>query len=394
MDFKAIQIGQKAEISHVISEEDVQRFVSLTGDDNLLHIDNDYASNTPLKKKVAHGMLSASFISTVVGTKLPGDGALLFRQNLDFLKPVSVGDGIRVIIEVIKKTDKTRVIELQTDVYNHHNEKIISGTAQVKVVETIKKYDQATVSEHVEKTALVVGASGGIGAAVCEKLLTNGWNIIAHYHKNQAAAEKLMKRMEPLNSKTLLVQADVEDEADVAKMFDKIERYGLNVSAIVYCASARIPNVKLKDIQWDLILKHFEVNVKGLFNIQKYAVPSMQKFKYGKIVALTSMAVEKPNADWIHYITAKSALNGFVKCLALSLAPKGIRVNLISPGMTDTELIVDIPEKVRLTTELQTPIGRIAQPKDIAGVVGFLLSPESDYLTGETLRVNGGQVMI
>ena len=120
----------------------------------------------------------------------------------------------------------------------------------------------------------------------------------------------------------------------------------------------------------------------------------MEKNGYGKIINMTTQAVEKPNAQWLHYITAKSALQGLSKGLAVELAPKGIRVNLVSPGMTDTALIAGVPEKVRLLTEAQTPLGRIAQPEDIAGAVSFLASEKADFLTGETIRVNGGQVML
>jgi 3-oxoacyl-[acyl-carrier protein] reductase len=100
-----------------------------------------------------------------------------------------------------------------------------------------------------------------------------------------------------------------------------------------------------------------------------------------------------PN-ELVHYITAKSALNGFAKALAVELAPKGIRVNLVSAGMTNTNLIADIPEKVKLITAAKTPLRRLAEPQDIADTISYLVSDKSDFLTGETIRVNGGQVMI
>jgi len=120
----------------------------------------------------------------------------------------------------------------------------------------------------------------------------------------------------------------------------------------------------------------------------------MVEKNYGKIINMTTMAIERPSTSWLHYITAKSALHGFSKALAVELAPKGIMVNLISPGMTDTELVGNLPEKVKLLTAAQTPLRRIATPADIAGVISFLASEKSDYLSGETIRVNGGQVMI
>lgn len=129
-------------------------------------------------------------------------------------------------------------------------------------------------------------------------------------------------------------------------------------------------------------------------NILKCVVPIMESNKYGKIINITTQAIEKPNSEWLHYVTAKSALHGFTKALAFELAPKGIRVNMVSPGITDTELIANIPEKARILTAAQTPLRRIATPEDIASAISFLASNKSDFLTGETIRVNGGQIML
>jgi 3-oxoacyl-[acyl-carrier protein] reductase len=116
--FDEIHIGDTAEIIHTITEKDIERFVELTGDDNKIHIDKAYAGKTSFKKPVAHGMLSAAFISTIIGTKIPGDGALWYTQSLEFLLPVRVNDIITVCAEVTGKIDRTKTIELRTDIYN------------------------------------------------------------------------------------------------------------------------------------------------------------------------------------------------------------------------------------------------------------------------------------
>ena len=120
--FDEITVGQVAELEHVVTPEDLEKFVDLTGDDNRLHVDASYAARTSFKKPVAHGMLGASFISTIIGTRLPGDGALWFAQSLEFLLPVRVGDTLLVRAEVLRKIDRMNVIELQTDIFNHHRQ--------------------------------------------------------------------------------------------------------------------------------------------------------------------------------------------------------------------------------------------------------------------------------
>jgi 3-oxoacyl-[acyl-carrier protein] reductase len=139
---------------------------------------------------------------------------------------------------------------------------------------------------------------------------------------------------------------------------------------------------------------HYDVNIRGSFNLLRAFVPTWEKEHFGKFIALTTLATEKPNAQWLPYITSKTALNGFVKALAFELAPKGIRINMVSPGMVDTPLIADIPEKVRLLSAAQTPLRSLATAQDVAGAVSFLASDKSNYLTGETIRVNGGQFML
>ena len=104
------------EITHLITQEDVNKFADLTGDDNKLHLDEKYASKTSFKKPVVHGMLGASFISTIIGTEIPGDGALWFSQTLEFLLPVRVGDEITVMAEVTKKRDRDQAIELKVKI--------------------------------------------------------------------------------------------------------------------------------------------------------------------------------------------------------------------------------------------------------------------------------------
>jgi 3-oxoacyl-[acyl-carrier protein] reductase len=120
----------------------------------------------------------------------------------------------------------------------------------------------------------------------------------------------------------------------------------------------------------------------------------MEGKNYGKIVFLTTQAIETPNSEWLHYITAKSSLNGFTKALAIELSSKGVRLNMVSPSLTDTELVSDIPKRVKMLIEAKTPLKKLCTIDDIANCITFLMLPTSDFITGETIRVNGGQVMI
>ncbi len=394
-NYYAINIGDKAEIRHTITQNDIESFVKLTGDDNKLHIDNKYASKTSFRKPVAHGMLSAAFISTIIGTKLPGDGALWFSQSLEFLMPVRVGDEIVVVATVTKKIDLQQAIEMSTDVFNQNRQKVISGTAKVKVVEQeIELESSSTVFEGPSKTALVIGSTGGIGQAVVRKLAKEGYDVFLHYNSNKDQAESLKEEIEKLGVKAYLVKADLLNEHSITELSESVKRKYSTLSVLVNAATVALPNIKFEELFWSDIQKHFDINIKSNFYLIKSLLPLFEAQKYGKVVFLTTQAIEQPNAEWLHYITAKSALNGFSKALATELAKNGVRFNMVSPGMTETDLIANIPQKSRMINAAKTPLRRIANVTDVANAIWYLASPDSDYLTGETIRVNGGQVMI
>jgi 3-oxoacyl-[acyl-carrier protein] reductase len=174
---------------------------------------------------------------------------------------------------------------------------------------------------------------------------------------------------------------------------DVLNRMG-SITVLINCTTSKIPTIKFADLQWNDFELHINNQINGTFNLVKNVVPIMEKRGYGKIITINSQALDSPSADWLPYITAKGALMGFTRALAFELAPKGIRVNSVSPGMTDTDLIADIPDRVKMVIAAKTPLRRLATTDDIARTVVFLASENSDFLCGETIRVNGGQIMI
>ncbi|GBO52285.1 3-oxoacyl-[acyl-carrier protein] reductase [Pseudanabaena sp. lw0831] len=394
--FEQIQIGDRAEISHKVVQDDIDRFVELTGDDNKLHTDKAYAAKTTFKKPVVHGMLGASFISTIIGTRLPGDGALWFSQSLEFLMPVRVGDDLTITAEVIKKYDKLQTIEIQTDIYNQDKQKVTTGVAKVKIIEEIVPTQEQEVStSNKNKVALVVGATGGIGKAASLMLAKEGFDVLIHYFSDHAGALELKQQLQQLNVKAETCKADVTKEEDVKELIKFFKRKFDVLTVVVNCATLKLPNIKIENLDWEDIQKQIDINIKSNFFLLNLCFPIMEKAKYGKIVFLETQYTEStPPPELLPYITAKAALYGFGKSLAVELASRGIRVNFVSPSMTETELIANIPEKVRLVTAAKTPLRRLANPEDIAHAIAFLASDKSDFMTGETLRVNGGQVMI
>lgn len=391
-DYQKIRVGDRAEISHRITQQDLDKFVQITGDDNKMHVDADFARATSFKKPVVHGMLSASFISTVIGTRIPGDGALWYSQQLEFHQPVRVGDELTVVAEVTKKLDRLEAIELRTDVFNQFRQKVISGTAQVKVIGTTA--ETTDLPPATAPTALVVGASGGIGREAARLLASNGFQVGIHYHANVEAAHALREAILGDGGKAFVVQADLRRQSDIKALAAYVGARFEQLSVLVNAATLPVPKVRFDDLDWEQVAAHLDINVRATFMLTKAVVPLMRKQRYGKIVNIASQVVDQPVPDWVHYTTGKAALVGLSKALAIDLARDGIRVNLVSPGMTDTDLVADISRSVRLMTAARTPLQRLATPRDVAMAILYLAKPESDFLTGETIRVTGGQVMI
>lgn len=390
--FDEISVGDVAELEHTVTAKDIDRFVELTGDDNRLHVDSEFAAKTSFKKPVAHGMLGASFISTIIGTKLPGDGSLWFAQNLEFLLPVRIGDQLTVRAEVLRKNERTQIIELQTDIFNQHRQKVTAGVAKVKVVAQEEQSVEQQSARY--KVALVIGGSGGIGSAICNTLAKDGFDVAVHYFSNSENAKKVSECIISTGQRSMVVGANVEIEAEVASMIELVVRKFGGVTVLVNCSTAKIASVSFAKLCWQDFENHVGMTIRGAFFLARQVAPIMEAQGYGKIIQIGSQSVDTPSTDWLPYITGKSALVGFSHALALEMAPKGIQVNIVSPGMTETEQIADIPERIRLLTAAKTPLRRLAKPQDVAGAVAFFASERADFLTGETIRVNGGQVML
>jgi 3-oxoacyl-[acyl-carrier protein] reductase len=391
--FEEIQVGDAASLVRKIGLADVQRFVELTGDDNRLHVDRAYAESTPFKDIVVHGMLGASFLSTLIGTRLPGEGALWVSQSFEFLHPVRIDDTLTVTCTVRAKNERERLLELDARIENQWKKVVLSGKGTVRVLKPPVVAAESVVVR--PQVAIVVGGAGGIGRAVCRRLSAAGLSVVVAYRSQQARADELVAEIQGSGGQAQGCQVDITNESAVeALIATTIRAYG-GLGVIVHSASPAIHPTAFAELEWSEVQAHLESEVHGAFLLAKACYPVMREQGYGRIVAITSQVLDgAPTPKWTAYSVGKAALATFARSLAVELGPQGITVNCVSPGMTDTALIGDIPERMRLVLERQVPLRRLASPDDIAAAVAFLVSPEADYITGETIRVNGGQITL
>jgi 3-oxoacyl-[acyl-carrier protein] reductase len=393
VNFDDISIGDFRKITRVISLEDINKFVEITGDTNPLHLDSDFAKNTPFKKIVAHGMLGASFLSTVIGTKLPGPGALWISQNLNFLLPVRLGDELVIACKVKNKYPRDRLLDLDTTIHNQNGDLVLSGSGRVKMLMNRENKNRLEQKNIRSKVVIITGGSGGIGSAVCQELVRKGYKVVFNYFSNRDRAETLIKNLQNDGVFIEGIQVDSSTQEGAKKLYDLASRYG-NVEILINNMSSKILPKPFLDTEWVDVDKHINLQLKSSFLLSKLCLPDMIEAKYGRIINITSQATDGvPTINWCGYTLAKSSLAMLTKILAAEFGMHSITVNSISPGMTETEFIDHISEKSQLMAARANPMRRLAEPFDVASTLMFLISDEASYITGQSFRVNGGSEM-
>ena len=243
-----------------------------------------------------------------------------------------------------------------------------------------------------EKVALVLGGNGGIGLEVIKSLAGKGINVCATYHSNKKDLEKLQGSNK---GKVSSYQMDLSDEASINNAFDEISKEYNKIDIVVFSVTPPIKNKQILKMEWKDFQEHLDLQIKGLFYIiQNLKAQLEAKHKTKFIILLTEYCIGKPPAGLSHYVSAKYCLRGFAKSMAIEFAKYNCTVNMISPGMVDTNLISNLPPKLVEITSESNPLKRIAKAKDVANVVLFLSSDDSDYLNGVNITVNGGGIML
>lgn len=242
------------------------------------------------------------------------------------------------------------------------------------------------------KTALVTGASRGIGAAIAKKLAARGFMVIINYGHSSAAAEEVKNQIEQAGGQAVLMQGDVSSGDDVDRMFKDIKKTWGRLDVLVNNAGINRDTllVRMKEDQWDAVLS---TDLKSVFFTTKAAASLMMRQRSGSIINIASVVGITGNAGQANYAAAKAGVIGFTKSVAKELAARGIRVNTIAPGFIETDMTDAIPEKIREGMLETIPLRRGGKAEDVANAVAFLASDDAGYIIGQVLKVDGGMVM-
>jgi 3-oxoacyl-[acyl-carrier protein] reductase len=233
-------------------------------------------------------------------------------------------------------------------------------------------------------TALVTGASKGIGAAIAKALAADGWNVAVNYRSDEDGAKATVKAIEDAGGKAAAFHADVANGAP-DELFTQIEDELGPVIALVNNAGITADGlaIQLDDEAWDKVIG---TNLTAAFRLTRRAMRPMIKARHGRIVNVASVVGPRANAGQSNYAAAKAGLIGMTKTVAAEIARRGVTVNAVAPGFIETEMTKDIPDAVIEAI----PARRVGTPEDVAAAVRFLASDDAGYVTGTTLFVDGG----
>lgn len=242
------------------------------------------------------------------------------------------------------------------------------------------------------KTAIVTGGSRGIGRAVALALAEAGASVAIIYAGNTKAAEETKQAVEEKGVQAMAIQCDVSDEKAVADMVKAVKKEWGRVDILVNNAGITRDGLLMimKEEDWQAVLN---TNLNGAFHCTKAVSRLMMKQRSGSIINITSVVGETGNAGQANYAAAKAGLIGFTKSVAKELASRNIRCNAVAPGCIATDMTTVLGEEAVDAMVQTIPMGRVAQPEEVAKAVLFLASDDASYITGQTLNVDGGMVM-
>ena len=242
------------------------------------------------------------------------------------------------------------------------------------------------------KTAIITGASKGIGAVIAKRLNELNYNLVLNYRSSTDAMEELINNFTNKETKNIIVKCDISNYEDAKRLIDEAYSNFGTVDVLINNAGITKDNLilRMSEEDFDDVIS---INLKGAFLCSKEAAKQMLRKKSGRIINISSVVGIGGNAGQANYASSKAGMIGLAKSLAKELGGKGITVNVVAPGFIQTDMTAELSEDMKKYWEQQIPRKRAGNPEDVANAVCFLAAEESDYITGQTIRINGGMYM-
>ncbi|HBC4588832.1 TPA: 3-oxoacyl-[acyl-carrier-protein] reductase [Staphylococcus aureus] len=242
------------------------------------------------------------------------------------------------------------------------------------------------------KSALVTGASRGIGRSIALQLAEEGYNVAVNYAGSKEKAEAVVEEIKAKGVDSFAIQANVADADEVKAMIKEVVSQFGSLDVLVNNAGITRDNLlmRMKEQEWDDVI---DTNLKGVFNCIQKATPQMLRQRSGAIINLSSVVGAVGNPGQANYVATKAGVIGLTKSAARELASRGITVNAVAPGFIVSDMTDALSDELKEQMLTQIPLARFGQDTDIANTLAFLASDKAKYITGQTIHVNGGMYM-
>ena len=381
------KVGDEREIVHTFTAEEVDAFARLTGDRNPLHVDAGYAGRTAAGGQVVHGMLAASFVSTLIGMELPGPGAMWSSFNVTWRRMIRIGDTLRFRARVSAVHAALEMLDLE--IVGRHaatDEAYLDGTARVMVMTSKPPVSEAPLAG---KRVLITGGGGALGGAIARRLAAEG-AVLVLAGRDESRCEAVVRGLGAGGAETLA--CDLADARHVAAAIARLQDAG-GVFGVVHAAAAPIEPLAADDpASIDALQRHWAIDVAALQQLTIGLLGGDRRT--GCLVAVLTQAVfNTPPLKVSAYVAAKMAAWGLVRSFAAELGPRGVRCNAVSPGMMETPYSRHLSVRAKQVEAASTPLRRLCTPEEVAEAVAFLAGPHASFVNGVNLPVTGGLSM-
>jgi len=244
-----------------------------------------------------------------------------------------------------------------------------------------------------KRVALVTGGMGGIGTVICRRLARSGYRVVANCLPGYERKEEWLGAMRADRMDVTVAEGNVEDFDDCGAMVARVQAVVGPVDILVNNAGITRDGVfkRMTPADWYAVIN---TNLNSVFNVTRHVVDSMSERGWGRIINMSSVNALKGQFGQTNYSAAKAGMHGFTKALAQEVVKKGVTVNTVSPGYVMTDMVRAINPEILKQIVAQIPMGRLAEPEEIAGLVAYLVSDEAGYITGANVSINGGLHMM
>ncbi len=390
-------VGDSEFFYHTVTREEIEGFAILSGDNNPLHINREFAERLGSRDIVSHGMLTSALVSRLIGTKLPGYGSLWLSQDFEFTSAVFPGDLLKVFGKVIRVLTRGELIDIEFEVSNQDAKTVLRGSGRVKLPENISRSENLNIdlSSSVKGlSALVIGASGSLGGEILSALTSNGVSTLGTFKTNPNRLEDRISLLAKDGGVCRAIKLDVSKPKEINQVVNFFAETWGAPDIIINCSSLPPSGLKLEDTDMDSIINHIQSEISGYLAFFRSFRNSMVEKRFGRIISIgTSATSGKAESGWSGYLAAKSASEQVIKSIASEYAAFGITANTISPGLSQSGMSASFAKQAVIAAKAETPSRQLVTHSEVAALVSYLATSPSNAVNGQVITLDGGRTM-